>query len=72
MSATEPKPFRTTDGAAWDAQVLEGQDRGHYMQSDAWARTREESPWRGLRDVVPVPAEGRELPIQLFERRRAA
>ena len=74
--SNEPKPAKATDGSAWDAQVLEGQPGAHYMQSDAWARTREESPWRALRDVVTVPtgtgtsdAGGtRELPIQLFER----
>lgn len=71
MSATEPKPYRTTDGAAWDAQVLEAQARAHYMQSDAWARTRDGSPWSALRDVVTVTGEAdgeRALPIQLFER----
>ncbi|WP_347754330.1 GNAT family N-acetyltransferase [Agrococcus sp. ProA11] len=70
-AANEPKSAKATDGAAWDAQVLAGQSRAHYMQSDAWARTREQSPWRALRDVVAVPtADGgeRELPIQLFER----
>lgn len=62
----EPSPA-TGDHEAWDAEVLAAQPGAHYMQSSAWARTREGSPWRALRDRVPVGDAA--LPVQIFARR---
>ncbi len=67
MTVIEPTPANATDGEAWDANVLAAQPHTHYMQSSAWAETREGTAWTPRRDVVPT-ADG-ELPIQLFERK---
>ncbi|MCX7521182.1 peptidoglycan bridge formation glycyltransferase FemA/FemB family protein [Microbacterium sp. STN6] len=51
--------------SGWDDEVLALQGDAHFMQSEAWAATKQATPWALSR----IAADASPLPVQLFTRR---